>query len=244
MVSLARQLDKVSYVDKHKTKVGSDVPPGRLAGRGMVQAGAQRARGEVITASPWKAKRRKSVPKTPLTVGIIADVSGSMSSSVGSVSTAAWMLSEAVNRVQGRTSTVLMGENVYGLIAPGKRFAEIPRYNAIAGHENFTDAYNAIDGTLHMSNGRGARILFIVTDGHFVAGQHEKYAHKAMRECRASGIQVFWLDYDGYSAPGGYGRYPDYGYGEILDMSGKTEPEQARIIGSTVIRAFDKVKAT
>lgn len=244
MVSLARQLDKVSYVDKHKTKVGSDVPPGRLAGRGMVQAGAQRARGQVVTAAPWKAKKRKSVPKTPLTVGIIADVSGSMSSSVKSVSTAAWMLSEAVNRVQGRTSTVLMGEDVYGLIAPGKRMAEVPRYNAIAGHENFTDAYHAIDGSLHMSTGKGARILFCVTDAHFVSSAHRDYAYQAMRECKAAGIQVFWLDYDGYSDPRYGDRYNNYGYGEVINMSGMSEQEQARIIGQTVIRAFDKVKAT
>jgi hypothetical protein len=240
MVALARRLDKVSYTDKHKTKVGSLVPPGRLSGRGAVQASAQADRGQIISATPWKSKRRKSVPKTPLTVGIIADVSGSMGSSVRSVSTAAWMLSEAVNRVQGRTSTVLMGEDVYGLVAPGKRFSEIPRYNAYAGHENFTDAYMAIDGSLNLVHGRGARILFCVTDGHFVSSTHNDYAHVAMREAKAAGIQVFWLDYDGYSA---YGRYPDYGYGEVLNMAGMTEQEQAAKIGDVVIKAFDKVKA-
>lgn len=244
MVTLAQRLDDVTYVDKHVTKVTSIIPPGRLSSRAAVQQQAQASRGMEITAAPWKQKRRKSVEKTPLTVGIIADVSGSMGSSVQSVSTAAWMLSEAVCRVNGRTSTVLMGNDAYGLIRPGERMKSIPRYNATGGFEAFRYAYDAVDGSLNLVSGRGARILFIATDACFVSSEHEKYAWKAMEECKRAGVQVFWLDYDGYST-GEYSwrNYENYGYGEVINLSGMDDISRARVIGNTVVTAFQKVKA-
>jgi hypothetical protein len=240
MVALARELDRVTYVDKHTTNVNSVLPPGRMRGRAAVAMAAQKDRGLIITAEPWKAKRRRSVEKTPLTVGIIADVSGSMSSSVEAVSTAAWMLSEGVNRVHGKTATVLMGDTAYGLIKPGERHEMIPRYNACFGYEAFKDAYDAVDGTLNLTGGKGARILFIVTDSCFVSGEHEQYAWKAMKEAKQAGIQVFWLDFDKYHEAG---RYKNYGHGQVIGVTPGNVVANATMIGQTVIKAFDRVKS-
>jgi hypothetical protein len=239
MVRLAQELDRVTYVDKHTTKVNTILPPGRMRGRAAVAMAAQKDKGLVITAEPWRSKRRKSVDKTPLTVGIIADVSGSMSSSVNAVSTAAWMLSEGVNRVHGKTATVLMGDTAYGLIKPGERHELIPRYNACFGYEAFKDSYDAVDGLLNLSGGRGARILFVVTDSCLVSGEHEKYAWTAMKEAKAAGVQVFWLDFDKYHEAD---RYKNYGYGEIIGVEPGNVVANATLIGQTVIKAFDRVK--
>lgn len=236
-VALAQELDRVSYVDKRVTRANSLIPPGRLRAAAAVNSAAVKSQGLIDTTEPWKQRRRKAIPKTPLTVGIIADVSGSMGSSVESVSTAAWMLSEAVNRVQGRTSTVLMGDTAYGLIKPGERMLQVPRYNAAFGFEAYKDSFDAIDGSLNLTGGRGARILFNVTDSQFVSSEHEKYAWQAMKECRQQGVQVFWLDFDGYAG----GRYKNYGYGEVLSMTG-SHIDNARLIGRTVVRAFESVK--
>jgi hypothetical protein len=234
---MSRQLERVNYVDKSKTNVNSMLPSGRLRGRTAVMAEAQKSRGQIITAEPWRTKKRKSVHKTPLTVGIIGDVSGSMGASVESVSSISWVLSEAVNRVQGKSATILMGNTAYGLIKSGERHRLIPRYNASFGFEAFRDAFDAIDGTLNLTGGRGARILFIASDGHFVSSEHERYAWKAMKECRNNGVQVFWLDYDGQT------NFNNYGHGEVIDLSMMNPTEQAKVIGQTVVKTFDQVKS-
>ena len=237
LVTMSRQLERVNYVDKSKTNVNSMLPSGRLRGRTAVMAEAQKSRGQMITAEPWRTKKRKSVHKTPLTVGIIGDVSGSMGGSVESVSSISWVLSEAVNRVQGKSATILMGNTAYGLIKSGERHRLIPRYNASFGFEAFRDAFDAIDGTLNLTGGRGARILFIASDGHFVSSEHERYAWKAMKECRNNGVQVFWLDYDGQR------DFNNYGHGEVINLSWKNPTEQAKVIGQIVVKTFDQVKS-
>jgi hypothetical protein len=60
-----------------------------------------------------------------------------------------------------------------------------------------------------------------------------------MKEAKMAGIQVFWLDFDGYY---GIDRYKNYGHGEVIQMKAGNPVANARIIGQTVIKAFEKVK--
>lgn len=247
-VALARQLERVQYRDRAVTKVTSEAPPGRLRPRGAMARAQQRSRGAIMTAEPWQAKRRKHTDETPLKVGLLTDLSGSMGAASDPMGVLGWVLPEATSRVDAQICSVLFGVKVYGVLKPGQRLQEVMMWSAKDGHEAFTPAFKAVDGSLNLLNGDGARLLVIASDGQFVSSPHAKFADEAMALCRAKGVAVLWLDFS--NAPAGRGRpgWHDYydrcdnhGFGEIVPVATLSSAEIAVEIGKAAVRVLDYV---
>lgn len=197
---IATKLEKAKYRDRDVTEVSSVLPPGRLRARAVVQAAAMRERGVVAQAEAWRRKVRKHTDEPTLNVGVLVDISGSMGSAMLPMATTAYVLSEATARVQGRAAMVYYGNDVFHTLRPGERMNEVKVYTAPDGTEKFDEAFRALDGALDLLYGDGARLLVVVSDGHYTA--HETHAaQRWVRRCAEEGVAVVWLPFDdGYMA--------------------------------------------
>jgi hypothetical protein len=122
----------------------------------------------------------------------MVDISGSMSSAMNPMASTAWIMSEAVRRVQGRCAMVYYGSDVFPTLKAGQRLKEVNVYSAPDGTEKFDRAFRALDGALNLINGEGARLLVVVSDGHYTHEETES-AKAWVARCSKNGVAVLWL---------------------------------------------------
>jgi hypothetical protein len=190
---LARALREASAGGRAETKVSSATPPGRLRMRHAVTADAQRAAGAMPTAKPFTRVERRRVPAPPLAVGIVCDVSGSMSGFTGPVASTAWMLARATASLPAaRTATLTYGRQVRPVTYPGAVPARVAEFSAAGKYEDFTGAVSALDGALGLARPGATRILVIVSDGRYTGTQHAD-GQKLITRLVASGCLVIWI---------------------------------------------------
>lgn len=194
-VRVARQLEKAKYRERDLTEITSVLPPGRLRPRTLIQAKALKERGVMSQVEPWRRKQRRQTDNPTLTVGVMVDISGSMSSAMEPMATTAWVLSEAVRRVQGRASMVYFGNTTFPTLKPGQHLEQVNVYSAPDGTEHFDEAFRALDGALDLTSGSGARLLVIVSDGHYTESEVDS-VHKRLAQCERAGVAVLWLTFD------------------------------------------------
>jgi hypothetical protein len=195
-VVVAKMLEQAKYRERSQTDVKSTTPPGRLRTRALVQRNAMRARGVYQEVEPWKRTVRKHTEDPNLTVGVMVDISGSMNAAMEPMAITAYVLSEAVRRVQGRTAMVYYGDSVFPTLKPGQHLDGVKIYGAYDSYEAFDTGFRALDGALSLLNGEGAKLLVIVSDGHYKTPERES-AKKWLKRCTESGVAVLWLAFDG-----------------------------------------------
>ncbi|WP_410646239.1 hypothetical protein [Amycolatopsis sp. cmx-4-54] len=189
-----RALRRAKFRERSRTVIASAVPPGRLSGREAMLGAAQRARKMPVTARPFRQVVRRETPEPPLTVGIAVDISGSMSWATSALASTAWLVAHAVDDVGGDSATVAFGEWVTAITKPGVPPTVVQEFVADDGHERFTDAMRALDGGLRLTSGTGARLVFVVSDGHFVLPGEMESAQTIIDRFVRSGVHVLWLD--------------------------------------------------
>jgi hypothetical protein len=190
---LRRALREASAGGRAETKVSSATPPGRLRMRHAMAADAQRAAGAMPTAKPFTRVERRRVPAPPLAVGVMCDVSGSMTAFTGPVASTAWILARATASLPAaRTATVTYGRDVRPVTYPGATPARVAEFSAAGKYEDFTRAVNALDGALGLSRPGATRILVIVSDGRYKGTQHAD-GQKLITRLAASGCLVIWI---------------------------------------------------
>lgn len=191
-VKIAKALERAKYRERGITEVGSIVPPGKLNMRKIIQASALAERGVHIQNTPFTKKVRKHTDEPDLTVGVMVDISGSMSSAMNPMASTAWIMSEAVRRVQGSTAMVYYGSDVFPTLKAGQRLKEVRVYSAPDSTEKFDRAFRALDGELNLVYGEGARLLVVVSDGEYTPDEFEK-ARRWIATCSRNGVAVLWL---------------------------------------------------
>jgi hypothetical protein len=105
-VKIAQMLEKAKYRERDLTIVGSVVPAGKLRTKLLVQAQALKERGVLTPVEAWRKKTRKQTDEPTLTIGVMVDISGSMSSAMNPMASMAWIMSEAGKRVQAKSAMV------------------------------------------------------------------------------------------------------------------------------------------
>ena len=195
---LARQigeaLRRAQFRERTTVQYRSMLPPGRLDGRDAMLGAAQRSMGSMVTAKPFTTLRRRHVPEPPMRMGIMIDVSGSMTWAEDIMATTAWAFAHAATYVHGQTASVAFGETVTPITRPGTPPSKVTPFAANSGWENFKDGFAAIDGALDLTTGRGVRLLIVVSDGHYGgAGQSAAAAESVARLARNGGYAL-WID--------------------------------------------------
>jgi hypothetical protein len=194
-VKVATMLEKAKYRDRDETEISSIVPPGRLRTRALVQGAALKSKGIMTQAEPWRRTVRKQVDDPTLTIGVMVDISGSMAEAMEPMAVTAWVMSEAVRRVQGRTAMVYFGQDVFPTLKPGQHLDDVTVYTASDGTEKFNRAFKALDGSLNLLNGSGARLLVVVSDGCYTP-EEIAHARRWIDRCARAGTGVLWLSMD------------------------------------------------
>lgn len=194
-VKIAQMLERAKYRERDEIEIASVTPPGRLRTRSIVQGMALKERGVMAQVEPWRRTVRKSTDDPTLTVGVMVDISGSMGMAMNPMATTAWVMSEAVRRVQGKCAMVYYGSDVFATLKAGQHLSEVAVYSASDGTEKFDKAFRALDGSLNLLNGRGAKLLVVVSDGQYTP-EERKNARRWISECEKSGVAVLWLPFD------------------------------------------------
>lgn len=193
---LARQvgvaLKRAQFRDRTATKYASMTPPGRLNGRDAMLGEAQKAMGNMVTAKPFHTKRTRHAPEPPITLGLLADYSGSMGWASEALASVSWIFAHAMTYVTGTMASALFGEQVVPLTRPGERPAKVQEYAANGGWENFGKAYDAINGALHLTRGTGVRLLVVISDGFFVDHKARLAQAEALDDLKRAGVKVLW----------------------------------------------------
>jgi len=232
---IGQYLDKAKYRERDEKQVQSIVPPGRLRTKAILQNKALRAKGVATQVEPFRRTMRKHTDDPTLNVGVMVDISGSMGGAMQPMATTAWVMSEAVNRVQGNCAMVYFGNDVFPTLKAGQRLKEVSVYSAEDGTEKFGNAFSALDGALNLLHGNGARLLVIVSDGEYTHEEKSK-CKDIVSKCKEAGVAILWLPFD----RGSSATYLGGDYAEVV--SNITNPTEAsEIIGRACERVLTKV---
>lgn len=194
-VRVARLLEKAKYRERSQVEITSELPAGRLRSRAMVQKAAYKANGVNAKVEPWRTTKRKQTDNPELNVGIMVDISGSMGDAMQPMATTAWVMSEAVRRVHGKASMVYYGNDVFATLKPGQHLTDVNVYTARDNTEKFGKAFKAIDGSMNLLHGSGARLLVIVSDGYYSEDERNEVKHW-LASCKRNGVAVLWLGFE------------------------------------------------
>ncbi len=239
-IKIAQMLEKAKYRERDETEINSILPPGRLRTRAVVQGAAYKAQGKMTQVEAWRHTKRKHTDDPTLNVGVMVDISGSMSSAMNPMAVTAWAMSEAVRRVQGKCAMVYYGEDVFPTLKPGQHLDQINVYTAPDGTEKFDKAFKALDGSLNLLHGTGARLLVVVSDGCYTPQETEK-AIEWMRECDKNGVAVLWIPFVRMEHHIGYVNNITKGTNAVV-VSDATDPTAAAMkIGQAAATALTSV---
>jgi hypothetical protein len=194
-VTIGQWLEKAKYRERDEHEIASVLPPGRLRTRAIVQNAALKSRGVNQRVEPFRRTVRKHTEDPTLHVGVMVDISGSMGSAMQPMATTAWVMAEAVNRIQGECAMVYFGNDVFPTLKAGQRLPEVSVYSAMDGTEKFGKAFSALDGALNLLHGNGARLLVIVSDGQYTTEETRK-AREVVAKCKEAGVAILWLPFD------------------------------------------------
>lgn len=193
-VKLSKRLKKAKYRDRVVQDVYSHLPPGRLITGAAMRKTAARSRGlEGNQHLPFHNRVRKEIDEPLLTVGIMTDVSGSMNQVQQAVGVANYVMSTAVNSIDGSVASVYFGSEVHPGLRRGERQKTVRTWSGNGGWEEFDGGFRAIEGELGLLSGSGARLLFVISDGGFVKDGQVEAANKWIAACAKSGVGVVWL---------------------------------------------------
>ncbi len=235
-VKVATMLDKAKYRERSETDVKSVLPPGRLRTRAIVQNAALKSKGVMTQTEPWKRTVRKHTDDPTLTIGVMVDISGSMGYAMEPMAVTAWVMSEAAKRTQAKCAMVYYGSDVFPTLKPGQHLSEVNVYTAPDGTEKFNRAFKALDGSLNLLQGTGARLLVVVSDGHYTHEEQE-HAKKWLQRCQQQGVAVLWLPFE----RGGQAAYIARGTDTVV-LEGTLDPASAATeIGKAAASALTKV---
>lgn len=214
-VSLGQALDKAKYRERSLTEFYSSEPTGRLSVRRAIQNKALEARGVRDTNPAWRKKSRKHTDDPTLKLGIMVDISGSMTNAMQAMGQTAWILSEAGRRIQAKTAMVYFGQSVFPTLRVGERLDSVNVYSATDGTEEFGKAWDSLDGALGLTEVDGIRMLVIVSDGQYRPEQYD-LAIRALRECKASGVTALIVSPTGTYSGRASELIRTAGWGELI----------------------------
>jgi hypothetical protein len=236
-VQVSRLLAKAKYRERSQAEVQSILPPGRLRTRALVQGQALKSKGMNQQVPAWRATKRKHTDDPTLNVGVMVDISASMRMAMEPMAITAWVMSEAVHRVQGKCAMVYYGNDVFPTLKPGQRLNDVKVYSAPDSTEKFTKAFKALDGGMNLLHGDGARLLVVVSDGYYVS-EERHYAKQWLQQCDRKGVAVVWLTFDGGRHAQ---RIAEGTNAQVVSIENGDPTTAATIIGKAAASALEKV---
>ena len=237
-VKIGQMLDKAKYRERSLHETKSVLPEGRLKARVAVQNAALKSMGIHPNQPAWRKKVRKHTDDPTLRLGVMVDISGSMSSAMEAMATTAWVMGEAGHRIQAKTAMVYYGSGVFPTLRVGQRLADVSVYSAPDGTEKFDEAWQALDGEVRLTSNDGVRMLVIVSDGNYTYSQSQS-AVEALTECKRNGVAVLWLTPKGCQPSGARSIIGQAAWG--VHLTEMNTDEIAMSVGKAATDALNRV---
>lgn len=233
-VQIAKALQRAKYRERTQIETNRELPPGRLRSRAVVQREALKANGvRGVKSEPFRSIQRKHTDSPELKIGVMVDISGSMRPAMQPMAVTAWALSEATRRVDGKCAMVYFGNDVFATLKPGQHLKEVAVYSAADGTESFDKGFKALDGSLGMVSGQGARLLVVVSDGQYTPSERTA-VRKWLKRCKQTGVAVLWISYGDHNPVSLVGDC-----GKVVVLTSNDTSEAAREIGKAAISAIN-----
>lgn len=174
---LAQTLQNLAVQDPEIVRTRMTRPGKRLNGRGLMQRYTTEMQGRIPQVPYWDGNHRRIPPNPKLRVGVLVDVSGSMSGYAEPLASTAYILSQSITKADGEFTTIAFGSSAYGVIRSGQVVTKKPLIYPCDGWENIRDAITGADGELGLLHQPdGVRVLFILSDGHYYRPDQHKFA--------------------------------------------------------------------
>ncbi len=223
---LARRLARVRFVrDRARLR---DMPPGRFKGSQAVKLAAERARGAVPTARPFRRREKIRGELLRPQVAIAIDTSGSMSSYEPVLGSVAWVIAGAVADRRGRFHVSAFGDGIGELLPAGDPLRKVPEVRTGGGTSYLAEAIELSLEALPLRDRRQPRVVVIVSDGEWI--DPEGRAASLLSGLRSSKVAICHI---------GIGRAP-----HVADQADAaatvTDPlTTERVIGDAIVRAME-----
>lgn len=198
-VKVTKQMQRMAMPTADRVPVKRMESPGRLNTRNVVAAASLRQQGNHVAAMklpPFRTHKILRTNKPPGVVGIMSDVSASMSWSTTAVGEAAWLLARGASHSGATVASVSFGEVVDPIVFPG----EVPHDILIRSATDYAHcpdrALAALDGALDLSRATHAgvprsRIVVILSDLQW--GDERKPFNARARRLAMSGVRFITI---------------------------------------------------
>lgn len=198
-VRVTKRMQRMAVPTADRVPIKRMESPGRLNTRNVVAATALRESGNAVAAMklpPFRAHKIVRTNKPPGVVGIMADVSASMSWSTTAVGEAAWLLARGAAHSGATVASVSFGEVVDPIVFPG----EVPHDVLIRSASDYAHcpdrALAALDGALDLSRATTngvprSRIVVILSDLQW--GDERKPFNARARRLALSGVRFITI---------------------------------------------------
>ena len=177
------------------TTKGSMLPPGRLDSRGALKEHAEQALGRLPSATPWKRKVRKTIESPKLNLGICMDISGSMREAAPHISSAMWVLGQAVKDAGGEAVGAVFGFGTEMVFDSTKKklSSHVMDFEAHDGTESIADCLEMVDRELGLASGAGgsdASVIVVISDCHWLDPSQSERADQWLAKAKSRGIKT------------------------------------------------------
>jgi hypothetical protein len=188
---LATRVDRIMVDGDAMVTTATALPPGRIRFSAAVEHRLQIHNRRMPNARPFARRRIEHSPRTPLKVGFILDISASMSHVAALGASAAWVVSEAVARVNGEVANVAFSRGIYPLQAPGERTQRVMEFTTVGGYHYFDRALLMTDAALNLIDSDGARVLLVFSDAQYGPSNSQGFA--TLDEAVQNGVAVVFI---------------------------------------------------
>lgn len=190
-VRMAQEIKRARFRERDRVTTLSERPPGRLQGREAMLYSAQRSMRMPTTAKPFMDHMSRYTEEPPLIVGVMTDVSSSMTAFAPFATAFSWATTHAVRGV-GKAVSVAYNKKITVLNAPGEHPEKPYPLEPSGGGEDWKAAFAIVDGALNLTTGQGARLLFVFSDGEYAPAQ-ARAAQADVQRMERGGAKVIWF---------------------------------------------------
>lgn len=195
--SVSRALKSATLTSRRRVVTRSLLPPGRVDGRAALARAAGESLGFRSEVPVFRRTERKRTPLPDYRVGVVVDVTASMSEMWEETMGVAWAFENAVRDVEGRFACAAFGPGVYGVCKPGipSKGVGVPvrrrgRRRAMMSHD-MSRGVQAVANMVGMRDD-GVRVLVVVSDGEFPQEDRKK-AISTVGDLRRCGVRCVWM---------------------------------------------------
>jgi hypothetical protein len=187
---------------KRLIREGRVSPPGRFSGRGAMRQASELERGAPVRGLAFRTQRTVVSELWHPQVGIVADVSGSMSGHLGALASVLWVVHTAVEEVNGRAGASLFAAEAKLLCRPGRRLTEVPVVTSAGGTTSAGEAIDILRNAVPLGDRSRPRLVVMIGDGLW----HAEDGETEIAELQASGCGVVSVGIDSKPVPHGEDR--------------------------------------